>query len=202
LDLAITHFGEAVPAGATTFSITDFHVGSQSTAYTAVQDDFAPAQFFDLSDNDRLSRPSFERHNAGVVMSGSLLNNGAPLGKTLAYESFFINTPGVVTVEEGLPQPFPWAALAFVMRSGSAARKAIGQAGQQGYAAPGNPIRVAEPAFAIADTATLGAVAAFAAKGTTYSDAAAALQAAIAASPIQRAALQIVATHELSEVAP
>ena len=101
-----------------------------STGYAAVQDDFAPAQFFDLSDSDKLSRPSFERHNAGAIMSGSsLVTNGSPLGKTLDYESFFINTPGVVTVDEGLPQPFPWTVLPIVMRSGSAARKAISQIG-------------------------------------------------------------------------
>ncbi len=32
----------------------------------AVQDDFAPAQFFELSDEEKLARPSFERHDAGM----------------------------------------------------------------------------------------------------------------------------------------
>ena len=33
---------------------------------TTMQDDFAPAQFFDLTDEEKLARPSFERHDAGV----------------------------------------------------------------------------------------------------------------------------------------
>jgi hypothetical protein len=201
LDLTITHFGEAVPSGANEFSITDFRVGNQTPDYAAVRDDFAPAQFFDLSDSDKLSGPSFESHNAGAIMTGNLVANGALLAKTIDYESFFINTPGVVTVDEGVPQPFPWAALPTVMRTGSAALKAISQAGKLRYAAPGNPITVAEPSFALANTATLAAVTTPTASGTTYSDAAAAFKSALAATPVLRDALQIVASHELVKVA-
>jgi hypothetical protein len=201
LGLAITHFGEATPSGATEFSITGFGVGSQTTGYTAIEDDFAPAQFFDLSDNDKLTGPSFESHDAGAIMSGNLATTGTPQAKTIDYESFFINTPGVVTVDEGVPLPFPWTALPIVMRTGSAALKAISQAGKLRYAAPGNPITVAEPGFSIANTATLAAITSPAAAGTTYSDAAAALKAAIEAAPSQRSTLQIVATHELIKVA-
>ena len=201
LGLAITHFGEAVPSGATEFSITDFRVGNQSTTHTAVQDDFAPAQFFDLSDSDKLSRPSFERHDAGAIMSGNLVTTGTSFAKTIDYESFFINIPGVVTVDEGVPQPFPWGVLPIIMRTGSAALKAISQAGKLRYAAPGNPITVAEPVFTVASTGTLTAATTPAAAGTTYSDAAAALKSALATSPTLRDSLQIVASHELIKVA-
>jgi len=200
LGLTITRFGEAVPSGATEFSITDFRVGSQSTTPTAVQDDFAPAQFFDLSDNDKLSRPSFERHDAGAIMSGALVTNGKSFAKTIDYESFFINTPGVVTVDEGVPQPFPWTALPIVMRTGSAALKDISRAGKLRYSVPGNPITVAEPSFTLASTCTLAAVTTAAAAGTTYSDGAAALKSALATSPDLRDTLQIVASHELVKV--
>jgi len=201
LGLTITRFGEAVPSGATEFSITDLRIGTQAAAWSAVEDDFAPAQFFDLSDNDKLSRPSFERHDAGAVMSGNLVANGAALAKTIDYETFFINTPGVVTVDEGVPQPFPWADLSVVMLSGSAAQKTISVAGNRRYTAPGNPIRVAEPAFALAGTATLTAEPAPAAAGPTYSDAEAALRAAIAATLSRRDSLQIVGAYELVKVA-
>jgi hypothetical protein len=201
LGLTITHFGEAVPSGATEFSISNLLIGTQPAAWSAVEDDFAPAQFFDLSDTDKLSRPSFERHDAGAVMSGNLVTNGSVLAKTIDYETFFINTPGVITVDEGVPQPFPWADLSVVMLSGSAAQKTISTAGNRRYTAPGSPIRVAEPAFALAGTATLAAEPTPAAAGPTYSDAEAALRGAIAATPSQRDSLQIVGTHELVKVA-
>jgi hypothetical protein len=197
LGLTITRFGEAVPSGATEFSITDFRVGSERTTPTAVQDDFAPAQFFDLSDNDKLSRPSFERHDAGAIMSGTLVTNGNSFAKPIDYESFFINTPGIVTVDEGVPQPFPWGDLQIVMRTGSAALKTISQAGKLRYAAPGNPITVAEPVFSVASASVLTAVTTPPAAGTTYSDAAAALKSALTRFPNLRDTLQIVASHEL-----
>ena len=201
LDLAITRFGQATPSGASEFSITGFSVGGQTTAYSAVQDDFAPAQFFDLSDTDKLARPSFERQDAGAVMTGDFLANGPARPKSIDYETLYIDTPGGVPVDKDASQasqPFPWSGLQFVMRSGAAARKAIGRAGSLRYAAPGNPIKVLEPAFTLADTTTLAAATAPAGKGPTYSDAAAALQ---SLTPIQRVGLQIIGTHELAKAA-
>jgi hypothetical protein len=195
LGLAIECFGQAVPSGATEFAITGFNVGSQATGYTAVQDDFAPAQFFDLSDNDKLSRPSFERHDAGAVMSGNFVTNGAARAKTVNYETYYINTPGVVTVDEGVPQAFPWSGLQFVMSTGAAARKTISRSDSLRYAASGNPIKVQELVFVVAGTANLATASAPAATGPTYSDAAASLR---SVAPALRSGLQIVGIHELA----
>ncbi|HEX4368157.1 MAG TPA: DUF6603 domain-containing protein, partial [Rhodopila sp.] len=201
LGLAITRFGEAVLSGASEFTITDFRVGNAVAAYDAVQDDFAPAQFFDLSEADQLSRPSFERHDAGAVMSGSLIANGTPLQKTTDYETFFIDTPGgAIRDDPGVPQPFPWGDIGIVLLSGAAARKAISQAGNRRYAAAGNPIQVAEPAFVLVDTAGLTPQGATPSGKTTYSDVQALLATTLASAPGRRGALQIVSTHELSAV--
>lgn len=198
LGLAITHFGEATPSGATQFAITKFQLGTTTINYSTVQDQFAPAQFFDLSDNDKLSRPSYELHDAGLVMNSTLVKNGAIVPKTTDYETYFIDTPGALRVDEGVPQPFPWGNIIVVMQTGAAAQKAIGTAGSRRYTAPGNPIQVAELAFAIADTASLTAQAGSPATKTTYSDVHAQLAATLAASPAKRDSLQIVATHELA----
>jgi hypothetical protein len=199
LGLTISRFGEAIPSGTTTFSITDFRVGSQTASYAAVQDDFAPAQFFDLSDAEKLSRPPFERHDAGAIMSGNLVTNGSLLAKAIDYETFFIDTPGVVRTDEGVPHPFPWADLPIVMRTGSAAQKTISRAGSLQFANPGNPIRVAAPAFALADTVSLTAQTATAAGKATYSDVLATLAATVAATPARKGSLQVLATHELAK---
>ncbi|WP_158931673.1 DUF6603 domain-containing protein [Acidisphaera sp. S103] len=201
LDLAITRFGQAVPSGASEFSITGFTVGGEATTYSAVQDDFAPAQFFDLSDTDKLAGPSFERHDAGAVITGNFLASAAARAKSIDYETLYIDTPGEVPVDKDTvqpSQPFPWSGLHFVMGGGAAARKAISRSGSLRYAAPGNPIKVLEPAFALAGMADLATSAAPAATGPTYRDAAAAL---LSLAPAQRAGLQIVGTHELVEAA-
>ena len=197
LGLAITRFGEAALSGANEFTITDFRVGAGAPRYTTVQDNFAPAQFFDLSDTEKLSRPSFELHDAGVLTGDGLVTNGSPQAKTIDYETFFIDTPGVIRVDEGVPQPFPWGVIGIVLLTGSAARKSISHAGNRRYAAPGNPITVAEPAFVVVDTTTLTPQGSAPPGKTTYSDMNAVLAEALAASPGKRGSLQIIATYEM-----
>jgi hypothetical protein len=200
LGLAITRFGEAIPSGETEFSITAFQLGTQPLTYDVVQDAFAPAQFFELSDTDKLARPSFELHDAGVAMHGDLVTNGSSLAKTIDYETSFIDTArGAIRVDEGVPQPFPWADIQAVMLSGASARKSISRTGNRRYTAPGNPIQVAEPAFVLADTTSMAPQGTAPAGKTTYSDLRALLDAALAAAPANRGSLQIVATHELVE---
>ena len=65
LGLAITQLGAAPVAGATTFTISGYHVNGSTVAHEAVEDDFAPAQFFNLSDSDKLGRPSLRRMMPG-----------------------------------------------------------------------------------------------------------------------------------------
>ena len=196
LGLAITRLGSASVSGADQFAITDFGVGGQTVTYDAVQDDFAPAQFFDLSDDDKLARPSFERHDAGAVMNASLVTHGAPQAKAIDFETFFIDTPGQIRTDEGVPQPFPWKDIGVVMLTGSAAQKPISRAADRRYSAPGAPIHVAEPAFVLVDTATLTPQGTTPTGKTTYSDTDALLAATLAANPHRQATLQIIATHE------
>ena len=72
--------------------------------HDTIQDDFAPAQFFELTDEEKLERPSFERHDAGVRVSAAPVTSGAPVPKTAAYETFFVDTPGAAPREDsGVP---------------------------------------------------------------------------------------------------
>ena len=66
LNLDISRFGQAAPAGARRFTISSVSLGGQSQTTRAVKDFFAPAQFFEMSDDEKLSRPSFEPMAAGV----------------------------------------------------------------------------------------------------------------------------------------
>jgi len=68
LDVDISRFGQAAPAGARRFTITSVSLGLNGENQTAqlVKDFFAPAQFFEMSDDEKLSRPSFEPMEAGL----------------------------------------------------------------------------------------------------------------------------------------
>jgi len=66
-NLDISKFGQATPAGARRFTISGATIGGRSQTTQPVKDFFAPAQFLDLSDGEKLSRPSFESMTAGIV---------------------------------------------------------------------------------------------------------------------------------------
>ena len=85
-------------------------MGGTAVARERCEDDFAPAQFFDLSDEEKLERPSFERHDAGVRSERQPGDQRAAAGaKTIAYETLFIDVPGgAPRTEPGTqPQPLP-----------------------------------------------------------------------------------------------
>jgi hypothetical protein len=193
LGLAITRFGEAVPSTGTQFTITNLNIGSGPTiAHEAIEDDFAPAQFFDLSDEEKLERPSFERHAAGVRVTASpdLVTVGTPVAvKTTEYETFYIDTPGALPRPDPVRVKPPLGDLGVVLAFG-AARQATTTTARGRYQAAGHPIRVAEPAFVAVDRTTLAASGVGPAAGATFID----LHALVAANRN----LQIIAKHEIA----
>lgn len=66
LNLDISRFGHAAPAGARRFTISSVSLGGESQATETVKEFFAPAEFFEMSDEEKLSRPSFEAMTAGI----------------------------------------------------------------------------------------------------------------------------------------
>jgi hypothetical protein len=68
LNMDISRFGSAAPAGARRFSISSVSLGGQDETPQFIRDFFAPAQFFEMSDGEKLSRPSFERMPAGISL--------------------------------------------------------------------------------------------------------------------------------------
>ena len=72
LHVAIQHFGTRVPVAGSTFTIGDVMLGAGGADVANTREEFAPAQFFNLSDAEKLSRPSFSDYDAGIVIGGSL----------------------------------------------------------------------------------------------------------------------------------
>jgi hypothetical protein len=72
LEIGIQRFGSRAPANGTTFGIANVKMNGADTIVSPVSDEFAPAQFFAMSDAEMLSRPSFARYRAGVRIGGDL----------------------------------------------------------------------------------------------------------------------------------
>jgi hypothetical protein len=90
LDLAIDRFGTQRPNHGTQFSISGVIVGTDPQTPQTLREQFAPAQFFDLSDAEKLSRKSFESYDAGVRIGGNAPNADYVVPLDVVYEVIYI----------------------------------------------------------------------------------------------------------------
>lgn len=72
LHVAIQRFGSRAPAAGSVFTLADVKLGAEDAGVSNTREQFAPAQFFNLSDAEKLSRPSFADYDAGIVIDGDL----------------------------------------------------------------------------------------------------------------------------------
>lgn len=202
LGLDITRFGAAIPAGARRFNITAVAVGGSGMAREVLEDDFAPAQFFELSDEQKLARPSFERHDAGVRFGFGIgtgqdrpVKSGRTQMKQIAYEASFVDTPdGTIRPPAA---PLVHGVIEFVLAGGAADRAVMLRAGRRKYSVGRRGITVAEPRYVVVDSNTLTVVNVGAAGGDTYSNQWEALRGELGRSPQRRDQLELVALHEV-----
>jgi hypothetical protein len=149
LNLSIDRYGGAAPAGARRFRIDAVTLGTDpNPPRQTVRDWFAPAQFLDLSDTERLSRPSFEKLEAGLRIGGDEVAFGGAGAETLmavapiAYETVLIDRQGKAA-KGGSYAPDP-ARLSAATALGAVARRGLAHAGKARYYGPGGGVEVAE----------------------------------------------------------
>jgi hypothetical protein len=92
----IDRVGTGTPSADRRFAITHATIGSAPQTTTGVQELFAPAQYFDMSDDDELAAPSFEAMDAGVTFGdgGYTLDRGAAVASPFAYTDIVIGADG------------------------------------------------------------------------------------------------------------
>jgi hypothetical protein len=195
-------FGGAPVAGARRFSIAAT-LNTQTQEIGSVRDSFAPAQFFDMSDDERLASPSFEDMDAGLVFGSDVVvfDEAQTVASPLEYESFVIDAAGqstkpptpryVLTIDRLLQQA----------RFGAVARAPIRKVGMARFrnpAAPKAATLVAER-WIIASVDDTKTTAEAPETGTTWNETRAALTALNRAAPGGATKWQLVPLHEVVE---
>jgi hypothetical protein len=91
-------FGDAPIAGARRFTVTRVAVGTADESNDVIHDDFAPAQFFEMTDDAKLASPSFESMQAGLRIGSSeyALGFDQRVESPLAYETRIIDRKAAV----------------------------------------------------------------------------------------------------------
>jgi hypothetical protein len=79
--------------GTQEFRIRQIVVGSASLTPDVVRDQFAPAQFRDMSDDEKLSSPSFELLPAGASVGSNAADCGTPVPAAADFEDIVIPSP-------------------------------------------------------------------------------------------------------------
>jgi hypothetical protein len=153
LDIALERYGAAAIEGDSRFVIDEVELGDEiltGSALEDVLDSFAPAQYFELSDAQKLARPSFESFTSGVSISfdeyevdAVAAAQAAPLG----YQLIIIDEEEDGSAPETLLlEPALAVALA---SSGPAAVAEIRRTGLRRFDAPAAGVKLEDRKFAV-----------------------------------------------------
>ena len=189
----IDTYGGAPVAGAHRFQVAAT-LQHQSQSVAAVRGQFAPAQYFTMSDDEKLAAPSFEEMDAGIAIGNPGMSFDEVVPAPLEYEAIVIDTlPQPAT--QGTRYVLPAGLLLAQAISGAAARAPIRRAGQardrQVAAPPAAPLSSLRWTIV---PLTEGAAASVAPNVRTWSE----YRAALATLHRGAANWQIVPAHELA----
>lgn len=91
LNLKIDRFGTQRPQSGSTFRIASIQLGDATPPSHISKEEFAPAQFIDMSDAEKLSRKSFEMFDAGVRVGGEdNVNTDYVAAEDVVYEVVYL----------------------------------------------------------------------------------------------------------------
>lgn len=156
LGRTLTRFGPVKPVGPDRYHVDRVTIGGQQVAdVEPIQDYFAPAQFEQMSDAQKLSRASFERMDSGVAIGRAAIAHGRGLAGAPTYDTVIIDASG--RRQDGMYRP-PATAQATADRRGAVARTPLKGARLTRFApAPSKPPLAAleEERFVIASTTDL-----------------------------------------------
>ena len=191
LNLRITRFGNTRPSVPQEFRIQQVAIGGQTGTlhHEPLRDFFAPAQFREMSDDEKLSAPAFEELPAGAQFSSGSLRHGTAVVATLEeYDEHIIPQPAAAPLTEPAQSSTPDLLTRFAHLS-AVGSSAVRRTGRHKYQA--KPIAVAstDKVYAIASTRDLAATTA---QYHTWTEASAALWHFRNTDPEQARDLQIV----------
>ena len=200
LDLQITRYGNATPSDGNYFAISDVQIDGQEETKQNFQDYFAAGQFITLSDADKVSRPSFEKYDAGTTIGSATILSGANSPRTVFYEERYIDEP---TGFSRFTRRYAMTALVHsaLMRQGAGFASPLKNSGlfkyNSGASAPA--MTTQDPEYVVAQMDDLSVRSDITASaGKTYFHARAALASYLTLHPDESANLQILPAHEVA----
>lgn len=198
LNRRITRFGDGTPTGPGQYNVTAVTLGPDPEPWDPVQDAFAPAQFEQFTDAEKLSLPSFANMDAGIVVAGAAIGAGPGLDTDLVYETRIVDRPWVGYTAPSYPLPLGNQLV--MLAAGAAARAPFRTKGAEKFVPPGArgdraPVRLDQEPYVIAGMTDLALRADFG-QALSQNDAFSRLEQHLALHPEDRGTLQVVPRAE------
>lgn len=215
LDIELARFGAALPGDTRRFTITQASIGDQAQVVThPLKEFFAPAQFLELTNDEKLARPSFEEMPAGVVLETAGLSFGGQAAGTedqtvvadLDFEPITLGRDGRKVVGDSAIT-LDGSLMVVAAQIGPAGRSPLRATGPARFRAPGPNLRVRQADLAVAgvddlDEAGIAGLEAASLAGLSFTAVLQALERTTQADPQARQNVQIVPAFRVLEEAP
>ena len=199
LDLKISRFGNTVPSSANTFTISSVTIGGRNVSLQPAMDFFAPSQFLDLSDDEKLAAPSFESMKAGIALGTpgylTATNDLDIIVEPIEYETILVDKANPGDDVPPVKVPISISVLESHLSFGAAARSVLRTTGKAKYAPAAAKNGLVSKGWTIASTtdgSMQGVPDLKAGTIVSYSQSFQALQAARAIDPAAGAKLMLV----------
>jgi hypothetical protein len=147
----LDRFGQAGVSGPRELRIGAARLGGADAELADVKDEFAPAQFFDMSDEEKLTSPSFDLLASGVAFTATetlSYDTAGPVPIVIAYQTRIVDEPDQ-------PAVLGDAELDRMAHHGAAGRAATRASGLARFEAPGVDVRVEPDAYLVVAADTL-----------------------------------------------
>lgn len=195
LGVTIEKFGLKKPKDANRFTIAPTDTAVLSEAASEL---FAPANFLDLNDSEKLSRPSFETMPSGFRITGyGALQVPAAVNKSVDYELTYVRK------NRGVQEPaggykFSKELFKASLRGGAVAKSSLSFLNNRPSVNGPDEVKVEREGFEIVTTSDMNLATKNGTAGS-YTEAAQQMKALLTAQPSLAGQVQVVSTYELNE---
>jgi hypothetical protein len=197
LDVRIDKFGNATPDKWNQFRIVSGQLNAATLTPQTLQDYFARAQFIEMSNDEKLARPSFELLDAGAALGSNDVRPGYSSPLQVHYETFIIDD---LLLQSRRGPLYRLAESRFIAQTGlgAAGRSKVWTSGPRKYIEPDatSAVGVSEPQYLIAGIDDLVSRPDLLAMATSRLEAEQRLGEHLAARPADRDRLQVVPANE------
>lgn len=203
LNFPFTLFGSAAPGDYGQFDVNPAHpptLGGTAAPFEIQQDYFAPGQFQQgLSDQDKLSKPSYQLFDSVVVFGPTAVTPGNDSVLDVHYETYYVENPSIPASPSPLTYRPALDTQLALAGQGAPALSPARLTGRTKYAVPGSKssITTSDLGYVIASTNTLQVNTGLSAPGgASQAVTEATLQAHLRDHPEDAGSFQVIPIHE------